>query len=388
MKKQVGNVQLMQKMNRLKVLNYIRNNPLVARPMVAEATGLSLSSITNIVSYLMKKKLISEKGLEKAERIGRKGILLEFNSRAYNFICVNLELSFMTVTLTDLEGKIKKKKEIELNGQTPKFILEVLKDEIKKIKEKEKEKILGIGIAISGLVINNGRYILSSSFKWKSINIKDELEGFTGLPVLIENTSIIKAAWQFYNKEQRDLDSMIFVDLEGGIGAVSYYKGLINRSVIGEIGHTTIEKNGPKCFCGNYGCLEAMCSVERIVSQYQEQSKDKKIDYNDFIKKFYSGDENAKKIIKECGEYLGIGLANLINVFYAELVIINGGEYYKCDEVIKIALECLRKRAYPVLTENLGINQVNVKIEEAIKGMAIILCQNIFDISNPYSIIE
>ncbi|MBQ9997673.1 MAG: MarR family transcriptional regulator, partial [Clostridia bacterium] len=67
MQKQVGNVWLMQKINRLKVLNYIRKNPDISRPMLAKATGLSLSSITNIVVYLMEKRLVAETGIEEAD---------------------------------------------------------------------------------------------------------------------------------------------------------------------------------------------------------------------------------------------------------------------------------------------------------------------------------
>ena len=72
---QVGNVHLMQKLNRLKVLSCIRKNPYVVRPAVAEQTGLSLASITNIVSFLIEKGLVVETGLENAERIGRKAVL-------------------------------------------------------------------------------------------------------------------------------------------------------------------------------------------------------------------------------------------------------------------------------------------------------------------------
>ena len=76
MPKQVGNVQLMQKMNRLKVLNYIRRNPDISRPVLSEKTGLSLASITNVTTYLLDIGLLTESGIEPAERVGRKSILL------------------------------------------------------------------------------------------------------------------------------------------------------------------------------------------------------------------------------------------------------------------------------------------------------------------------
>ena len=87
---QYGSVQFMQKLNRLKVLSCIRKNPYIVRPAVSEQTGLSLSSITNIVSFLIDKGLVVETGLENAERIGRKAVLLKFCPSEHNLICVSV----------------------------------------------------------------------------------------------------------------------------------------------------------------------------------------------------------------------------------------------------------------------------------------------------------
>ena len=88
MNKTVGNSQLIQKMNRLKVLNYIRRNPDAARPQIAHDTGLSVASLTNITSYLLELGLITECGTEKVERVGRKGTLLRFRAESYGLICI------------------------------------------------------------------------------------------------------------------------------------------------------------------------------------------------------------------------------------------------------------------------------------------------------------
>ncbi len=91
MNKQVANVQLMQKMNRLKVLQFVRRNPDVSRPIIAAQTGLSLPSITNIVSYLLETGILFESGMEKVNRVGRKSTLLRFSADAYDLICIYLD---------------------------------------------------------------------------------------------------------------------------------------------------------------------------------------------------------------------------------------------------------------------------------------------------------
>ena len=100
MAKQVGNGQLMQKMNRLKVLGFIRRHPDVSRAVIAQGTGLSLASITNITTYLLELGIISESGVESADRVGRKRTLLRFCADRYATVCVVIEDRVAQVLLT------------------------------------------------------------------------------------------------------------------------------------------------------------------------------------------------------------------------------------------------------------------------------------------------
>ena len=104
MSKQVGNVQLMQKMNRLKVLDFIRRNPDTSRPMIAAHTGLSLASITNVTSYLLDAGFLKESGIESVERVGRKSTLLKFCSDSYGLVVAILSDKEISVSYTTLEG--------------------------------------------------------------------------------------------------------------------------------------------------------------------------------------------------------------------------------------------------------------------------------------------
>jgi hypothetical protein len=113
----VGNVQLMQKINRLKVLNFIRQKGEVARPEIAKNTGLSPSSITNIVTYLIDKNLCMEVGRVNSKEVGRKAVLIRFNPAAANIISVNIEISGIDIAFTDLDGSIIKKRTLKLSDR-------------------------------------------------------------------------------------------------------------------------------------------------------------------------------------------------------------------------------------------------------------------------------
>ena len=276
MSKGVANVQLMQKMNRLKVLDYVRHHANTTRPCIAKGTGLSLASITNTTSYLLDIGILCENGTEKVERVGRKSVFLSFCAERYDLICIFLNEKNIRIAYTNLEGKVKEKINIDSKNMNLNETIKILGENVINLTKKYgKERILGIGVAISGLVLEDSKFLLSAHLKWKSFDIKKSLEDLSGIPVFINNVSPIKAVWHFHHNCKKTSRNMLFVDLENGIGAVQFFEGKISHSTLGEIGHTTVERNGAPCFCGNKGCLEAMCSTQRLLSLYESASGNK-----------------------------------------------------------------------------------------------------------------
>ena len=389
MNKQVANVQLMQKMNRLKVLNYVRKHPDALRPEISRETGLSLASITNITSYLLDIGILSENGTETVGRVGRKSTLLRFSNDAYSLICVFLSEDYINIYVTDLLGNPAERFKHPTKNLSSDAVISLIKNSLTDIIGKiDKSSVLGIGIAISGLVLENSRFIFSSKFKWKSFDIKTILEDATHLPVFVDNISPVRASWHFNVQSTYDKDNMLFVDLENGIGAVWFSGGQINTSVLGEIGHTTVEKDGEPCFCGNRGCLEAMCSTKRLLSLY-ESATGQRLDNLSLLEKLYNeGDKSAVFAITECSKYLGIGLANLINLFNPSVIVINTGDFTDCPALLSLAQKELSERAFPSLTKELEIACVTSDDIATVSGMAYNLCDRIFDINCPNNIIE
>lgn len=389
MNKQVGNVQLMQQMNRLKVLDFVRRHPDVSRPCIAENTGLSLASITNTTSYLLDLGLIYESGVEKVGRVGRKSVLLRFCATKYDLICIYISEKYINIAYTDLEGKTKERIKIDaVNLSLEETMAELQENVLSLVKRYGKERILGIGVAISGLILDDSRFVMSARLKWKSFDIKKTLEKSTGLPVFVDNVSRTKAVWYFCRKGNINKDNMLFIDMENGIGAVQFFDGAISRSTLGEIGHTTVERNGEPCFCGNKGCLEAMCSPQRLLSLYESVSG-KKLNSLSELDKLYKGDDkDAIYAVSECGRYLGIGFANLVNLFNPSVMVINTGDFDGCPSLIKEAEQELHRRAYPSLSQKLVIKQTLETEDNIIYGTAFNLCDRLFDISYSKNIVE
>ncbi|MBE6788422.1 MAG: ROK family transcriptional regulator [Ruminococcaceae bacterium] len=387
MNSQVGSVQFMQKLNRLKVLSCIRKNPYIVRPAVAEQTGLSLSSITNIVSFLIEKGLVVETGFENAERIGRKAVLLKFCPSEHNLICVSVSQSRISVSLTDLDGNAIRSKAYEYSGSGfDDAFCKIKKGITQLVSESGSEKVLGIGVAVSAFFLPDGTLAVSSKLKWDKTDLKGKLEKEFKKPVFVMDSSVARAHYCNEHSCGGNMHSMLFVDLVDGVGAVHFYDGHLNRSVIGEIGHTTVEKDGDECFCGNRGCLEIMCSLERICELYRKEGRGESLE--DVIKGFGSGDKTAKELFESAGEYLGVGMANAVNVLNPDLVIINAGQYQKCEAILDYAVKEAKRRVFSALSDNIKFQTDDITESMMIEGMAQSLCESIFDVDFHTDIFE
>ena len=167
-----------------------------------------------------------------------------------------------------------------------------------------------------------------------------------------------------------------------------FSNGLLNSSFLGEIGHTTVKQDGEPCFCGNHGCLEAMCSESRLLSLFESSSGQRLPDLSSLEKLYQDADKSAQFAINDCAKYLGIGLANLVNLFNPSSLIIDMGDFKNCPSLISVAESELYKRAFSSLINSLEIIKVNSNNDTTVCGMAYTLCDKIFDINCPDNIIE
>ena len=385
-----ANSQYIQKLNRIRVLNYVRKHPDTSRPAIAQDIDLSLASMTNITSYLIEKNLLKECGTEHADRVGRKSTLLRFNAKAFNLICVFINYETVEFSYIDLSGNIIERFYVKFSASNSDKLQNIIKENIMLLTSRyDKKKILGISIVISGIIVNSNQFLFSSTHKLKNFNPVSALENETGIPTFLDNVSQIKAVWCICCNENQNADNVIFIDLDGGIGACQFYHGELNRAMLGEIGHTTVEKDGEQCFCGNKGCLEAMCSTERIARLYKEYSgSTSDITFEEVAKLYKIGDKNAYNAVNECSQYLGIAFANLMNLFKPTTIIINIGDFAPLRDVIDQAKQIMYERAYPSLLDNIIIREINIGIDDTIKGAAYTMCDRLFDISYENNIIE
>lgn len=202
----------------------------------------------------------------------------------------------------------------------------------------------GLGIGAPGAVDSeSGRVIFAPNLPgWKDIPLKKELEKRLGIPVFTGNDCNVCTLGTFDREYKAKPKNLIGVFIGTGIGGGLVINGDLyagHNLTAGEIGHMVIEVNGPKCGCGNRGCLEALASRTAIFRNIQSGVKDGQktiltdmlgpdladMRSGDLRKAIRKGDKFVEKVIEDAAEYAGIGVANLINILNPEIVVVGGG---------------------------------------------------------------
>lgn len=393
----VGNVQLIQRINRIKVLDYIRKHGPAARTRIADATNLSLSSITNITNYLLSRALVTQGDTITSKTAGRRASLIEFNAACMQIVAVNVEPDGVELALCDLDGEaITTRRIVPERFYDADCVLGEIEKEIRALLAGA-ENPVAIGIAVNGHVEGGRGIVTSSTMRWKGVRVGEFFKKrFDGLCVYVTNNSKTKARWHIKRLGEAAAENLIFLDLTSGVGIISFYGGKLNESVAGELGHTTVMKDGPLCFCGNRGCLELVCSVEYILSRCREAHAAggcawmdgiEKLTFSDAVAAFENGDAEVRDIFRECAEYLGIAIANIISIFEPKIIVINGDKLTRCDFIYQTARDEAERRAYAMSITPNRYERVEITSEQALAGAAQYVTDCLFALDGPEDVL-
>lgn len=210
---------------------------------------------------------------------------------------------------------------------------------------------------------------------WDGFPIRAQLENLWHHPISLGNDAELGALGEWAYGAGRGENNLAYIKVGTGVGAGLLMAGRIYRGAsgtAGEIGHITIERDGPECTCGNYGCLEAMAggmAIARKARQAVEHGRrtqlsaiaPDKILAVDVAHAAQQGDLVSQQIITETGKYLGIAIASLVNIFNPGMVVIGGGVAQLGD----LLLEPIRKT---VLERSLHSAAKEVRITSAVLG--------------------
>jgi glucokinase len=247
------------------------------------------------------------------------------------------------------------------------------------------DEVLGIGIGVAGLIDRKrSRVLISPNLPGvEHIDFINGIHHRFNVPVRIENDANAAAFGELMAGAGKGLSNFVLFTLGTGIGGGIICKGKL-LGVSAEIGHMSIDADGEKCPCGNSGCLESYASARAIISKavaFLEKGgmsllKDYyggnfyKLTSEDIYRAALDGDMPAREILKNAGRYLGVGMANIINIMSPEAVVLTGGLAEAWDIYVKEAIKETSRRAFKDLYDRVKITPSTLTGDAGLIGSA------------------
>lgn len=389
---QTFNQYVVKKENKALVLEIIKNRFPLSRAEIAQNTGLNKSTVSSLVNELLLEQLIYEAGAGESSG-GRKPVMLFFNELAGFTIGIDLGVNYILGVLTDLNGHIITEEKVEYTEPAYQQVREELFQMINKLMASSPSSIygiVGIGVGVPGAVNKEGKILSAPNLGWENIDLKAALEETYDLPVLMENEAKAGAYGEKRFGAGQEFRNMVYISIGIGIGS-----GLILDDVLyqgsngfaGEMGHMTIEVDGKTCSCGNIGCWELYASEQALKARAKKLkiplTGKKENVLEQLIIRASSGDLEALNVFIEVGDFIGIGINNIINTFNPEQIII-GNRMTAAKKWLKPAIEArLNHTNLAFRQKDLTIDFSELNAHSAAIGMSAFIIENflILDLS-------
>ena len=324
------------------LLRLIRAAQPITRTEIAERLGIDKSTVTEIVKPLIERGIVREDVLETGTP-GRRPRSLSFSAVDDYFVGVNLGVRHTQVGVTNLSGDVSHEDEFEtpVDASTA---LRVVRRKITEIVDLRPGKNLRmIGVSIPGMADASRRELVyAPNLDWRNVPIAANIQDITNSPIVIDNDSTAAAMFEARMKvgETSDATASNFVLVRSGTGigvglviGGEVYRGTgAGRGIAGEFGHMTIVAGGKVCVCGNRGCWERYASAASAASLYRGDRPLRPGEtlprFVEIVAKAENGDIRSRRTLEKIGDYLGIGIANVIMGTGIPRVIISGRLVY------------------------------------------------------------
>jgi glucokinase-like ROK family protein len=384
--------------NKKMVLTLIRERGPIYKAEIARLTGLSIPTVIKITDELAEHGLVRDigKGMSSG---GKPPQLLEFASERYAIIGVDVGTTNINCVLMDLAANVL------CQYTTPTIVSDPSKQVIERIvrsiervmamPQASDQHILGIGVGMPGL-LEEGVVLFSPDFHWEQVDLIGRLRERFHLPIQIHNvTRAMAMGERWFGHGRGEVNSFICVNLGYGIGAALYLDGRIfngGSGTSGELGHMTVDSDGPVCACGRRGCLESLAAGNAIARRAEREMAegrassiaparaDAELEAKDVFLAAARHDPLAMEIIHDTAEYIGTALANVITLLDPEVIILEGGLSRAGEPFIDEIRQVVKRFQMKYAGRNTRIVVSGLGENAAAIGAATYLLQRLFDV--------
>ena len=319
------------------VLRTIYDRNPISRADVARATGLTRTTVSDVVEQLLGAGLAEEIGLGRSTG-GKAPILLRVPDEARHLVGIEVGDTQLTGAIVNLRGEVLRRVEVPLDGRDGEMALARLDGLIEELVRPTDAPILGIGIGTPGLIdTTTGTVRWAVNLDWRDLPLGARLRERWNLPVHVANDSHAAALGEYTFGGHAPRESMVVVKVGRGIGAGIVIDGQLyagEGSGAGEIGHSAIADNYRPCRCGSVGCLETLSSTRAVVQRARElaphapdsvltrSARSEPIDFDELVRAFADGDDLAREVLLDSARHLGRSIGGLIGTLSIRHVVL------------------------------------------------------------------
>ncbi len=373
----VPSTQIVKNVNKHAVLDLIRFTPGgLSRAELAQRMDLSRAAMTAIVNDLLESNVVRETESRNGQN-GRPPIILEINPSRGHVVGIDMGASHLSILLADFAAQVIDEAEVPFTiADGPEACLARANTLISELLQKNNldiAQISSIGLGVPGPIASEAGMVFAPPIMpgWDGFPIQANIESHWNLPVSLNNDAELGALGEWAYGSGRGENFLAYIKVGTGIGSGLLLNGQIYRGATGsagEIGHLTIEENGPLCDCGNAGCLEALAGGKALARQAREAIQKgqrtllstlgpiEAITARDVASAARRGDLVSQQIIARAGSYLGIAIAGLVNLFNPRVVVLGGGVAQIGDLLLQPIRDTVARRSLQASARTVKIN--------------------------------
>ncbi len=372
----------------------------ISRGKIHELTRIRRSATSELVRELIDEGRIVEAG-RVSERAGRKKVLLKLNDEFEFVAAVDFDEDNITAGITDLRASVRHtvRERTDLKGGVEGLVKQLLACVHKTLKQAKipGSSLIGIGVADPGLVDSRrGITVMSSTIDfWKQVPLKERFEREFGVPTVVESRSRAKTIAERALVAGEMAENMIYIDYGAGIGAGIVLDGRLlygQSCAAGEFGHTHTMADGPACNCGSFGCLEAVAGTRAVEARIrkaigegghsqalaQTGGDPARLTAWNVLEGASAGDKICSNIVAEIGEYLGLGLANLVNLFNPSVIVLDKRLGLAGPSLLDQIAQVIRRQALTFSSQNMSLRFGAIGPEGGVPGAALMVIEQHF----------
>jgi predicted NBD/HSP70 family sugar kinase len=366
--------------NILDVVKEIRYNGLISKPMIARNLGLTGASVHNFIKELQEHNVVIEEGIAQSNG-GRKAALYKLNPKFGYLVGQNLDIEKLTTCVFDLNLNLLYESDCFISSSYNHSMLDMMADNIVSAVGNcgiRLENCFGIGISVPGQVDYYQGVIKNIPHMngWNGIPIKEYLEKKTGARTFVDNdTNNFALVGKWMDDIPYDGDS-VALSIAHGVGVGVLTKGAVFRganSNAGEIGHTTILYNGPKCSCGNHGCLDILLSEHTIIQKISDRLNGSDYTIRKIVEMMKGGDQAVGDVLNEIAAFIAIAIDHVIKVYDPGYIIVYSNWLWEFPDICNMIIDTVFARTSWIARDELQIKFSDIKSVMRYSGVVQVL---------------